>query len=155
VTTVAGTDLAAHPFFGGLPAELLTRLARLARPTEFPAEGWLGREGEPAQAFHALTVGMVALEVHAPDRRASVLETIGAGEVVGWSWLIPPYRWHFDVRAVTPVRALTVDAKRLREEMDADSELAVVLLRRFIPVVVDRLQATRLRLLDLYGNVHD
>jgi CRP-like cAMP-binding protein len=147
-------ELAAHPFFVDLPDSVVAAVAPLVTRLDLDARQVLGREGDPARAFYALTEGRVALEVHSADRPPAVLETLQAGDVVGWSWLVPPYRWQFDAVAVGPVSALAVDGARLRAEMDAAPALGYLLTARFIPVIVDRLQATRLRLLDLYGHDH-
>jgi len=154
MTHALADELAAHPFCIDLPDPVVLAVAPLV--TRLDADGGqvLGREGDPAGTFYLLTEGRVALQVQSSGRPPAVLETLGAGEVVGWSWLIPPYRWHFDAVAIEPVGALAVDGARLRAEMDADPVLGYALTARFIPVIVDRLQSTRLRLLDLYGHDH-
>ena len=81
-----------------------------------------------------------------------MIETIEAGEVVGWSWLFPPYRWHFDARALTPIRATAFDGACLRGKCDDDPALGYDLMSRFAQVMIERLQWTRLRLLDVYGD---
>jgi CRP-like cAMP-binding protein len=144
--------LGAHPFFADLPDAVVAAVAALAVPVDLDRGQVLGREGDPARRFYALRSGRIALEVHAADRPPAVLETLGSGELVGWSWLLPPYRWHFDAVAVEPVAAFAVDGALLRARMDADPALGYALTSRFLPVIVDRLQATRLRLLDLYGD---
>ncbi|HVQ94986.1 MAG TPA: Crp/Fnr family transcriptional regulator [Mycobacteriales bacterium] len=154
MTVSPAAELAAHPFFVDLADEVVAAVAPLVSRLDADPGQVLGREGEPAGVFYALTAGRVALEVHAADRPPALLETLQAGDVVGWSWLVPPYRWHFDAVAVGPVSAIRVDGARLRAEMDADPVLGYALAARFIPVIVDRLQATRLRLLDLYGHDH-
>jgi CRP/FNR family transcriptional regulator, cyclic AMP receptor protein len=154
MTASLATELAAHPFFADFPDAVLAAIAPLVTRLDTDAGQVLGREGDPAGAFYALTAGQVALQVYSPRQQAAVLETLRAGEVVGWSWLVPPYRWHFDAVAVGPLSALVVDGARLRAEMDADPVLGYALTARFIPVIVDRLQSTRLRLLDLYGHDH-
>jgi CRP-like cAMP-binding protein len=154
VTVSLVAELAAHPFFVDLPDPVVAAVAPLVSRLDLDAGQVLGKEGDPAGAFYALTAGRVALEVHSADQPPAVLETLDAGDVVGWSWLVPPYRWHFDAVAVDPVGALAVDGARLRAQMDADPVLGYALAARFIPIVVDRLQSTRLRLLDLYGRDH-
>ena len=95
--------------------------------------------------------GRVALEVAAPGARAMIIETLEEGDVVGWSWLFPPHRWSFDARAVGPVRAVAFDGACLRGKCEDDKALGYELMRRFAGVMLDRLQATRLQLLDVYG----
>ena len=112
----------------------------------------LFREGDPADTFYVIRHGSVALETFVPSRGAITIETLEAGEVLGWSWLFPPYRWHFDARALAAVRATAFDAACLRGKCDDDPALgydADVALRG---VLIERLQWTRLRLLDVYGS---
>ena len=106
----------------------------------------LFREGEPADVFYVVRRGRVALELYVPARGPMTVETVEAGEVVGWSWLFPPYRWHFDARAVAPVRAIAVDGACLRGKCEDDPALGYELMQRFSAVLLDRLNATRLRL---------
>ncbi len=146
--------LAASPVFAGLEAEQLALIAGCARTTGFTALEQLFRAGEPADVFYLVRRGRVALQVHDPGRGTVVLETVEAGEVVGWSWLFAPYRWHLDALAVTDVRALVFDAACLRGKCDADHTLGYALMRAFAGVMIDRLQHARTRLLDVYGN-HD
>jgi hypothetical protein len=92
------------------------------------------------------------LETFAPGRGALTIETIDDGEVIGWSWLFPPHRWHFDARALDLVRGVVFDAACLRGKIDTDKVFGYELLNRFSPLMLERLQATRLQLLDVYGN---
>jgi CRP-like cAMP-binding protein len=89
-----------------------------------------------------------------PTRGAVVIETLEAGEVVGWSWLFAPYRWHFDARALSLVRATSFDGACLRGKAESDPKLGYELMSRFAQVMIRRLQWTRLRLLDVYGDGH-
>ena len=139
------------PLFAGLDADQAARLAGCARTAGWKQGEMLFREGDPADAFYLVRRGRVALELFVPNRGALTVETIESGEVVGWSWLFPPYRWHFDGRAVEPVRAIAVDGACLRGKCDADPALGYELMRRFSQVMLERLQSTRLRLADLYG----
>src|SRR4029453_15972243 len=101
--------------------------------------------------FYVLRHGSVALEMFVPARGTAVIETIEAGEVLGWSWLFEPYRWHFDARALSLVRATAFDGACMRGKCDADPALGYDLMGRFAQVLIGRLQSTRLRLLDVYG----
>jgi len=139
------------PVFRGIDPERLAVVVACGSTTGFEAGEQLFREGEPADRFYLLRTGSVALELHAPGRGSLTIETIEAGDVVGWSWLFPPYRWHFDARAVEPVRAVVFDGACLRGKAEADPALGYDLMIRFAAVMIDRLQAARLRLLDLYG----
>jgi CRP-like cAMP-binding protein len=140
------------PFFDGLGPEALETIAGCAQNVHFDAGEQLFREGDPADTFYVVRHGSVALETFVPARGALTIETIESGEVIGWSWLFEPYRWHFDARALTTVRATAFDGACLRGKCDADPALGYVLMSRFAQVLIERLQWTRLRLLDLYGD---
>jgi CRP/FNR family transcriptional regulator, cyclic AMP receptor protein len=140
------------PVFAGIDGAYAAQLAGCARTAGWEEGELLFREGEAADTFYVVRRGRVALELFIPNRGPLTVETIEAGEVVGWSWLFPPYRWHFDGRAVAPVRAIAVDGACLRGKCDDDPGLGYELMRRFSQVMLERLQATRLRLADVYGS---
>lgn len=144
--------LADVPFFAGLRASELELLAGCAKNVHFAQGDVLFREGDPANAFYVVRGGSVALETFAPARGGMTIETIDAGEVIGWSWLFAPYRWHFDARALSPVRATVFDGECLRGKCEQDPALGYDLMKRFAQVLIERLQWTRLRLLDVYGD---
>jgi CRP/FNR family transcriptional regulator, cyclic AMP receptor protein len=141
-----------HPLLADLPGDTSERVAGCARNVVFAQGELLFGEGEPADTLYLLRRGRVALELHAPGRGRLVVETLEPQSPVGWSWLVPPYRWHFDARAIEPVGAVAVDAVCLRDKAEADPAFGYQLLTRMVGVIVDRLQATRIRLLDLYGS---
>jgi CRP/FNR family cyclic AMP-dependent transcriptional regulator len=143
--------LADHPFFAGMRSDQLAVLAGCASNVHFERDSYLIREGEAADTFFILRAGRVALETSAPQRRPLTIETIEAGEVLGWSWLFPPYRWHFSGRALDEVRATKLDGACLRGKGESDPALGYELMRRFAAIAIERLQATRLQLLDLYA----
>ena len=146
------TVLAETPILGGIGDDRLALLAGCAGNVRFGAGETIFRQGDPADVFYVLRHGSVALETFVPARGAVVIETLESGEVLGWSWLFAPYRWHFDARALTVVRATAFDGTCLREKCEADPALGYELMGRFAQVVIERLQWTRLRLLDVYGN---
>ena len=140
-----------HPFFAGLAEDFLDLVVGCAKNVRFEAGAFLLREGGPADWLYLLRHGRVSLEVTIPGRDALSLMTLGEGEIVGLSWLVPPYRWAFDARALGLVRAVAIDAGCLRAKCEADHDLGYDVMKRFLPVLSQRLQATRLQLLDLYG----
>ena len=144
--------LADVPLFEGLGDEARMLIAGCGRNVHFAAGDRVFREGGEADVFYVVRHGSVAIEAFLPARGPVTIETIEAGDVVGWSWLFPPYRWHFDARALSAVRATVFDAVCLREKCDGDPALGYALMGRFAQVLIDRLQWTRLRLLDVYGN---
>jgi len=112
------------------------------------------REGEPAEQCFLIREGKMALEIAAPGRGSIIVQTLGAGDVTGFSWLLEPHQWEFDGRAIEPVRALALDGTCLRGKCADDPRLGFELTQLFARLAIRRLQATRLRLLDVYGNVH-
>ena len=145
-------EVAGSPVFQSLSAAQLELIAGCGQNTGFEAGDYLFREGGQADTFYLLRRGRVQLEIFAPGRGAVTIQTVDEGDVVGWSWLFPPYRWHFDARALDSVRAVAFDGACLRGKCDDDHSLGYELLRRFSPVMLERLQATRMQLLDVYGN---
>jgi len=140
-----------HSFFAGLGDAFLALVSGCARNVRFEAGHYLFHEGEPANEFYLLRHGRVALELHAPGRGPITFQTLGEGEIVGVSWLIPPYRWAYDARALTLVRAIGVDAACLRQKCEADHDLGYEMMKRVTSVLIQRLQTTRLQILDVYG----
>ena len=143
--------LAAHRFLKAAPPSLLHTLVPGAVRVEFEAGRMIYHEGDKAHQFLLIQAGKVAIEIHAHQRGAITIQTVAAGDVLGWSWLFPPYQQRFDARAVEPTRAIALDGKYLREKAEQDHELGYELLKRFSRVVVERLHATTLQLLDVYG----
>ena len=143
--------LADHDFFKGLATPHFATIVGCAQNVKFDAGSRLIQEGAAADRFYVLRYGAVALEIFVPGRGAVQVETLDAGEVLGWSWLFPPYRAHFDARALTLVRAVAFDGACLRDKCERDHSLGYELLKRFAGLAVQRLDATRLQLLDLYG----
>lgn len=142
--------LSVHPFFHGLGARHMELIIGCATNVHFPADHYLFHEGEQASHFYVIREGKVALETVAVPHGPVVIETIEAGEVLGWSWLFPPYRWHFNARAIEPIRAIMLDGVCLREKGEIDHDLGYELVKRIAHILMQRLQATRLQLLDVY-----
>lgn len=143
--------LGEHPFFAGLAPEHRRLIAGCARNERFGAGSYLLREGEAANEFFLVRFGRVAVQIAAPGREAVTIATLGPGQIVGASWLVPPYRWTFDARALELTRAIAMDAACLRGKCDEDHHLGYDMMKRFLPILVDRLQSTRLQVLDVYG----
>jgi CRP-like cAMP-binding protein len=143
--------LAAHPFFKDLDEPQLDTVTGCVSNVAFSPGDFVFREGEAADRFYVVREGKVAIEVFVPNKGPVTIETIEGGEVLGWSWLFAPYRARFDARALNPVRALSLDGACLRAKCQKDPALGYELLKRFTQVVVARLEATRMQLLDLYG----
>ncbi|MFH8737696.1 Crp/Fnr family transcriptional regulator [Streptomyces sp. NPDC017964] len=138
---------------GMLPPADRDRLLELATEVSFPAGTRIFEEGSRADRFWIIHTGTVTLDVHIPGRRAAVVDTVGHGELLGWSWLIPPHAWQLGAETQSPVRALEFDAAAVRTLCEEDPVLGQALTRGVAEVVGYRLQSTRTRLLDLYGPV--
>ena len=143
--------IAGAPSFAGLEADQLDLIAGCGRLVRVDENEYLMREGDPADTFFLIRSGTVALEVHGAGRGAIVIETLDHDDAVGWSWLFPPYRWELDARTIEPCGLVAFDGACLRGKCESDHELGYQLMLRFAANVVDRLQATRLQLLDVYG----
>jgi CRP/FNR family transcriptional regulator, cyclic AMP receptor protein len=141
-----------HPFFAGLGADTVRLIAGCASNVHFAAGDYIFTQGEAAGRFYVLRHGRVALEIHSPERGPLIIDTMDEGEVLGWSWLVPPFQYFTDARAVTPVSATALDGACLRGKCEADAQLGYQLLKRVTSVMYQRLQSTRVRLLDLYGS---
>ena len=140
------------PIFHGLEEPALELIAGCGSNVHFKPGEVLFREGDPADTFYVIRHGSLAIEAFVPARGHVTIETLDAGEVIGWSWLFPPYRSQFDVRALSSVRATAFDGACLRGKCEADHALGYELMSRFAQVLIERLQWTRLRLLDVYGD---
>ena len=142
--------LAEHPFFAGFGEADLRLIAGCAVNIHVDAGRYLFREGDAADRFFLLRHGRVALEMPTPHGSLTV-ETVEDDDVLGWSWLVPPYRYVFDARAISSTTAVSIDGACLRGKCEDDSRLGYALLHRVSEVMLSRLQATRVRLLDVYG----
>ena len=142
--------LANHPFFRDLEPRYLQLVVGCASNVRFAAGQFLFREGEQANQFYLVRHGKVSLEIFSSHDGPITVATLEDGDIVGWSWLFPPYRWKFDSRALTMTRAIALDGACLRNKSEQDHELALELLKRFAYILEERLQATRLQLLNVY-----
>ena len=140
-----------HPFFEGLDAPALSLVAGCATNVSLAAGEYLCREGDPADRFYVVRRGRVAIEIHDPAAGTLVLDTADEGDVVGWSWLVPPYRSTFDARAAEATGVVAFDGACLRGKCEEDSRLGYELMQRVTQVMNGRLVAAQVRLLDLYG----
>jgi CRP-like cAMP-binding protein len=143
--------LKAHPFFKDLDPRYLELLVGCASNVRFKADQMINRLGEEANRFFIIREGKVAIEIDVPGRGPITIQTLGAGDVLGWSWIFPPYNWNFDARAMEPTRVVALDGKCLRRKCEQDHDLGFDLMKRFAAVMIERLQATRLQLVDVYS----
>jgi CRP-like cAMP-binding protein len=137
--------------FGALSTEHREQLMPLAREVSFATGERIFNEGGKADRFWIIHTGTVALDVHVPGRQAAVIETLDAGKLLGWSWLVPPHQWHLGAEASSPVRAYEFDAAAVREMCAKDPALDHELCTYVLGVLARRLRSARVRLLDLYA----
>jgi CRP/FNR family cyclic AMP-dependent transcriptional regulator len=146
------TTLSRHDFFRGLNQGELTSLAAAASELELGQGETLFKESGNADAAYAIVSGSIALELSVG--RGLIVQTLHTGEMIGWSWLYPPYRWSFSAVATEPVRLIRFDAHELRRILDDDCSLGYEVMKRFAGVMTSRLLATRLQLVDFYGHAN-
>ncbi len=142
--------LAKLPFFEGLEPQYLELLTGCASNMVFKTGDFVFREGEDARQFFVIREGIIRLEIFVPGEGEIPIQTVESGDIVGWSWLFPPYCWHFTGRATQPLHVIVLDGECLRKKCEEDHSLGYEFLKRFSHIMVGRLQATRLQLLDLY-----
>ena len=139
-----------HPFLAGLSDVHMQVLVGCASNVRFAEGAPLIHEGEIANKFYLVRTGRIALETDVNARGKIRIQTVGPGDVLGWSWLISPFRWHFNAVAVAEVRAVALDGECLRKKCEKDHDFGYEMLSRFSHVMEGRLEATRMQLLDLY-----
>lgn len=139
-----------HAFFSGLDIDLIALIADFGSRKSFPSDTLIFRRGENAGKFFLIEQGLVSVGIN-PELHSPVnIQTITDNEVLGWSWLIPPYLWQFDARTLEPTRAVVLDAKKLRALFATRPDLGYEISRRLLQVVGRRLQATRVQFWDIY-----
>jgi CRP/FNR family cyclic AMP-dependent transcriptional regulator len=138
-------------FLEQLPEAWQEHLNRLGQPVTYHGAQRIFDEGGPAEHFWIIREGAVNLDLHVPGRDDVLIETLRPGAVLGWSWLFPPHRWHFGAVAARTTYTTQLRGEDVMRICQEDPALGMELMRQFMGVAVDRLQATRLRLLDLYG----
>ena len=144
--------LAEHPFFRDLSDEYLALIVGCASNVRFDAGKEVLREGEEANQFYLVRTGKISVELMTPNKGPVIIETLTEGDILGWSWLVPPYTWHFNAKAVDLTRTIALDGKCLRMKCENDHHLGYELLKRFADIMIKRLESTRLQLLDIYGD---
>src|SRR5689334_11327048 len=146
-----GEAIAEHRVFRDLAPRYLALLAEVAMFKDFAADEVIFREGDPANRFYLILDGEVALESAQRDGPSVVLQTIGRDDVLGWSWLFPPYYWHFDARATEPTKAIFFYGTWIRENCERDHDFGYEMMKRMSAVMIERLQASRRKLAEIQG----
>ncbi len=137
-------------FFQSLKYEYIELLVSCAKNVRFRENEFIFHHGESADSFYIIREGIVALCLPDSGEIPLTIQTLDDGDVLGWSWLFPPYFWHFDAYAEVDTRAISLDGKCLRQKCEENHELGYELMKRFSLIVDHRLEATRLQLADVY-----
>ncbi len=141
-----------HPFLAGLPFEHMQTLVGCASNVRYEDGQTIIHEGQVANKFYLIRTGRVALQMDVPGKGPLRIQTVGPGEILGWSWLISPFRWHFSGIVVMDTRAIALDGECLRQKCEKDPAFGYEMLKRLSQVMERRLDATRLQLIDLYDS---
>jgi CRP/FNR family transcriptional regulator, cyclic AMP receptor protein len=149
MTKALGDTISEHRIFKHLAPRYLALLAEVAMFKEFATNEIIFREGDPANRFYLILDGEVAIESAQRDGPSVVLQTVGRDDVLGWSWLFPPYYWHFDARATEPTKAIFFYGTWLRENCERDRDFGYEMMKRMSAVMIERLQATRRKLAEI------
>ena len=143
--------IAEHPFLADLDPAFTSLMVGCAKNVRFNRGDYLFREGDPADKFYLIREGKVAVEIFAPQRTPIIVATLDEGDILGWSWLLPPYQWKLNARALENLRAIALDGKCLRNKCEQNHDLGYEVLKRFARIIEQRLEATRMQLLDVYA----
>ncbi len=136
-----------HPLFKGIDEASTDWLASCAREHQYGAGDFLLQTGKPANHLFLLVRGRVSIEASpVGEKGAIIIQTLADGDTVGWSWMLPPYTWNLDARALERVQAVTIDAQQLRARLEKDIPMAAKLYRRFSEVMLHRIHAMRKQL---------
>lgn len=142
--------LADHPFLAGLKREYMQLLSGCASNMRFEVGDVIIKQGTESIHFYILRHGTVAIEAYDPRHRHITIQTLSDGDVFGWSWLFPPYHAFYDVRALTLTRVIALDGECIRNKFEADHTLGYEMMKRFMPIIAQRLERASMQLLDIY-----
>ncbi len=143
--------IAEHPFFEGLEESYMSLVVGCASNVRFKPDTYIFKEGDEANNFYLIREGKVALEIFAPQHKPIIVETLEQGDILGWSWLFPPFLWKFHAHALHDTRAIAIDGKCLRTKCEQNHDLGYEILKRFSHIIESRLEAARLQLIDVYA----
>lgn len=146
--------LKSNPVFHSFPDAFIDELNECAWEMEFEADQYLFWTGQEAKYMYILRDGAVSLQAYTPEKGPITIETLGNGDIVGWSWLFPPYKWHLDAKAEKPTHAMVLDGRCIEGKCVANHELGYHLMKCINRIMLDRLIATRLRMIDIYAKGH-
>lgn len=139
-----------HAFFKNLDQKTIALIAGCGKNEAYQPGEMIAHEGESADHFYIIREGNVAIQLHTPNKGGITVQTVGPDDIVGWSWLFPPYKWCFDIKAIEKTKLIALDGKCLRDKCENDHDLGFQLMKKFSEIMVGRLLATRMQLLDVY-----
>lgn len=146
-------NLTSFAFFKGMKQEHLDLLSGHMSQESFRSNSYIFKEKDEAADFYLVLKGKVSIEMTSPEGKLFSIQTLKAGDILGWSWMIPPYQWRFSARAVEPTDLLIIDGKFVREKTKKDHDLGYEILGRLAGVFAQRLEATRRQLMETYNSV--
>lgn len=141
-----------HPFFSDLTKEDIDFIAGCGKNVIFEENTFLAMQGGPADTFYLLREGSVALMLDSPLRPPMIYQTLTANEIVGVSWLVPPYKWTISAKAQSLTKAIALDGACLRAKCEKDPRLGYLLMKRLMHIMIEREDAFCLHLLDIFAN---
>jgi CRP-like cAMP-binding protein len=140
-----------HDFFKAIPQQDLHTISSCGENIHIKRGNYIARDGGNADHFYVIRSGLVSVEMQMPPRGTRIIQTLQANDIAGWSWIFPPYKWTSDLKVVKDMSAIALDGKCLRGKCDADNRLGYLLMKQFANIMTQRLNATRLQALDVYG----
>jgi len=142
--------LRSHPFMSDMLEQHIKQIVECASNVVFRENEYVFREGEEAKRFYLIRTGKIALDINGREKGKIRVLTLGPGQILGWSWIVLPYRWHFDAQVIEDVRAIAMDGECLRKKFKEDAKLGYEMLSRFTQILEQRLNVTRIQLMDVY-----
>jgi len=137
-----------HPFLAGMNPKNRENFLQGAKEKDFATNDVIFREGDPADRLYLIESGKVAIEARSAGR-TRLIQTLGNGDILGWSWLFPPFAWHFQARATQPTRVICCDGGHLLVQAEENPAFGYVVMRHITQILINRLQATRKQLVSL------
>jgi CRP/FNR family transcriptional regulator, cyclic AMP receptor protein len=139
-----------HPVFRDLNQNYIKLIVGCASNAVFNKEQFVFKEGDRANQFYLIRHGHIIIETYSEKGEAIGIQSVSDGDVLGWSWMVPPYKWHFNAKVIEQSRLIVIDGQCLRDKFERDHDLGYAMMKIFMDIITNRLEATRLQLLDIY-----
>ncbi len=143
--------LSEHEFFKDFPKDSLDLIAGCGKNVHFKPDAYIAHEGDAADQFYVIKSGSAVIEIHSPNKGVLQIMSLKGHDIAGWSWIFPPYKWNFDLRATSELSMIALDGKCLRQKCEEDHSLGYYLMKKFAMIMTDRLKTARMQVLDIYG----